>query len=161
VEGNESILAKMVAEKNELGNHLTEDKPSIKLSPQEFEARLLEAHAVISKFTEPLWMRPASGFYNNTMLETSRKHGYRVALGSPFPFDTHIHSSRFAAWYILFNVRPGSIIVLHDCGSIGQRTARTLERILPVLDRRGYSVVTLSELFQSQNIKLDKGLEPD
>jgi peptidoglycan-N-acetylglucosamine deacetylase len=145
-------FTKIVAEKHELGNHLTEDKPSIKLSPQEFEANLLEAHTVISKFTNPRWMRPASGWYNNTMLETARKYGYRVALGSLFPFDTHIHSSWFAARHILLNVRPGSIIVLHDCGSRGRRTAETLEMILPKLCSKGYSVVTLSELLPNEDL---------
>jgi len=149
VKGNESLITNMLAEKNELGNHLTEDKPSIKLSPQEFEAHLLEAHTVISKFANPHWMRPASGWYNNTMLEAAHKHGYRVALGSLFPFDTHIHSSWFAAQHILFNVRPGTIIILHDGNLRGEKTAKTLEIILPALYRKGYSVVTLSELFQN------------
>lgn len=152
VKGNEPLIAKIVAKKNELGNHLTEDKPSIKLLPQEFEANLLEAHTVISKFTNPHWMRPASGWYNNTMLETARKYGYRVALGSLFPFDTHIHSSWFAAQHILLNVRPGSIIILHDCGSRGRRTAETLEMILPKLCSKGYSVVTLTELLQNEDL---------
>ena len=147
IKGNEVLIQEMVDYGHELGNHLTEDKPSIKLSPQEFEVELLEAHAVLSKFAKPRWLRPASGWYNNTMVKIARKYGYQVALGSIFPFDTHIPSSWFAAKHILFNVYPGAIIVLHDSGLWGERTAFTLERILPELYRRGYRVVTLSELF--------------
>ncbi|WP_407900461.1 chitin deacetylase family protein [Scytonema sp. NUACC26] len=148
VKDNESVVAEIVANKNELGNHLTEDKPSIKLSPQEFESDLLEANISLSRFAKPYWLRPASGLYNTTMVETAQKYGYHIVLGSLFPFDTHIHSSWFASKHILFNVRPGSIIVLHDGGSRGRRTALTLETILPELNRRGYRVVTLSELFR-------------
>ena len=148
IEGNEKIVADIVSNGHELGNHLTEDKPSIKLSPSTFEMELLEAHKVLANFAEPHWLRPASGWYNAGMLETARKYGYQVALGSVFPYDTHIPSSWFASMHILANVLPGSIIVVHDCGSRGERTITTLATVLSQLRQRGYDVVTLSELFQ-------------
>ncbi|MEI6327868.1 MAG: polysaccharide deacetylase family protein [Pseudanabaena sp. ELA645] len=61
--GNEKIVEAIVSDGHELGNHMTEDKPSIKLSPKEFEEDLLKAHSVISRFSETAWMRPASGWY--------------------------------------------------------------------------------------------------
>lgn len=152
VRENESIVSEIVALKNELGNHFTKDTPSINLSLQEFEADILEAHTVISKFSIPQWLRPASGWYNANMLEIAQKYRYTVALGSLFPFDTHIHSPWVVSQHILFNVRPGDIIILHDCGSRGKRTAETLEIILPALLKKGYSIVTLSELWQSQEL---------
>jgi peptidoglycan/xylan/chitin deacetylase (PgdA/CDA1 family) len=36
--------------------------------------------------------------------------------------------------------------VLHDVGPRGERTLATLESVLPELKRRGYQVITLSEL---------------
>jgi peptidoglycan/xylan/chitin deacetylase (PgdA/CDA1 family) len=149
IKGNERLIADMISCKHELGNHLTEDKPSIQLSPQEFEEDLLKAHNVISTFGNLRWLRPASGWHNTTMTKIAQKYGYQVALGSVFPFDTHIPSSWFASKHILSNVSPGSIIVLHDNALCGERTASTLEKILPELSRRGYQVVTLSELFAS------------
>ena len=50
------------------------------------------------------------------------------------------------AQYVLWKVRPGAVIVLHDDLRRGQRTIRALEIILPKLAERGYRVVTLSEL---------------
>lgn len=146
IKTNESVVSQIVDQGHELGNHLTKDEPSIKYSPQEFEANLLEAHNILAQFTMPHWLRPASGWYNHTMVNIAHKYGYRVALGSIFPLDTHIHSSWFASNHILLNARPGSIIILHDNGQRGERTALTLKRILPELSRRGYRVVTLSEL---------------
>jgi len=81
------------------------------------------------------------------MLKIAYRHGYRVALGSIFPFDTNIPSSWFASAQILCNARSGSIIILHDTGLWGERTALTLSRVLPKLSQKGYQVVTLSELY--------------
>ncbi len=74
--------------------------------------------------------------------------GVPCALGSVHPFDPQIASARFSARYILSNVRPGSIIILHDYGARGERTLTALATILPELDRRGFRVVTLSELLE-------------
>jgi peptidoglycan/xylan/chitin deacetylase (PgdA/CDA1 family) len=80
------------------------------------------------------------------MVAIAKTHGYRMALGSVFPYDTHIPSACFARHHIEINVRPGAIIVLHDGRDRGQRTAEVLQRLLPSLRARGYQVVTLSEL---------------
>ncbi len=84
------------------------------------------------------------------MLSTIRKHNYQIALGSVYPFDSHIPSSRFATRHILWNARPGSIILLHDYGLRGERTILALSVILPELNRRGFRTVTLSELLEFQ-----------
>ncbi|MCC5645239.1 polysaccharide deacetylase family protein [Nostoc sp. CHAB 5824] len=147
VRTNESIVLQIIEQGHELGNHLTKDEPSIKLSSEEFEANLIEAHHILTQFSVPHWLRPASGWYNHTMVKIAQKYGYTVALGSIFPLDTHIHSPWFASNHILLNTRPGSIVILHDDGERGERAALTLERVLPELARRGYRVVTLSELF--------------
>lgn len=151
VQGNESIISQMVAQDHELGNHLTKDEPSIKLSLEEFEAKLLEAHNVLTLFGVPRWLRPGSGFYNKAMIDIAQEYGYKVALGSIFPLDTHIHSPCFASSHILLNARPGSIIILHDGSARGERTILTLKKILPELTKRGYRIVTLSELCSSSN----------
>ena len=148
IPGNEEIVARIVEEDHELANHLTRDEPSIRLSSAEFERQLLDSHAALSTFADVHWFRPGSGWTNATMLSTLHRHGYRCALGSVYPFDPQLPSSWFAARYVLANVRPGSIIVLHDHGARGERTASALAKILPQLTRRGFRVVTLSELLE-------------
>jgi len=146
IPGNEEIVIRTVKEGHELANHLTTDDPSILLDVSEFEGQLLEAHDVLSEFADVRWFRPGSGWYNADMLSVLHKHNYQCALGSVYPFDSQIPSSWFAAQYVLSNVQPGSIIVLHDYGARGERTVTALTAILPELDRRGFRVVTLSEL---------------
>lgn len=80
------------------------------------------------------------------MIAIMARQSYRCALGSVYPYDATIPSVAWARWYILRNARPGSIIVLHDGGARGGRTLQVLRAILPELRRRGFRVVTLSEL---------------
>lgn len=148
VPGNESVVSRIVDEGHELGNHLTVDKPSISYSPAEFEDELLKAHTQLSEFGTIRWFRPGSGWYNTAMLSILEENNYRAALASVYPFDVIIPSPFFASRYILWRIRPGSIVLLHDNGSRGERTAKTLAFVLPELKRRGFSFATLSELVE-------------
>jgi hypothetical protein len=80
------------------------------------------------------------------MIDRIEEAGFRCALGSVYPYDPYVPSVRFAVAYILSNVRPGAIIVLHERGGHGRRTVQTLRRVLPALRRGGYQVLSLSEL---------------
>ena len=146
IPGNENLVSRIVAEGHELGNHLTHEEPSIRLAPAEFEAAAREAGEVLRGFAPVRWLRPGSAWYDAAMLTTIERLGYRCALGSLYPYDSHIRSAPIASAYVLANVRPGAVIVLHEGGSRGPRTVRTLERVLPALTAEGYRVVTLSEL---------------
>jgi peptidoglycan/xylan/chitin deacetylase (PgdA/CDA1 family) len=144
--GCEDLVQALVRDGHELGNHMTADQPSIGLSPEAFEQNLLAAHGVLAKFARVRWLRPASGWYSAAMIKIAKAHGYRVALGSVFPYDTHVRSAWFAKQHILFNIRPGSIIVLHDGQDRGPRTVQVLRQLLPLLKTRGYEFVILSDL---------------
>ena len=145
----EPLVRAIVAEGHELGNHFTRDRPSIWLDPRDFESDLLRAHQALAPFGPLVWARPASGWYSQAMIAVMRRHGYHCALGSVYPFDVAIPSVSWAARYILRNGRPGSIVILHDGGVRGQRTVRVLARVLPEMHRRGYRMVSLSELLAS------------
>jgi peptidoglycan-N-acetylglucosamine deacetylase len=101
--------------------YLTADEASIRLSPEAFEADLLAAAQVWQPYVSSSlrWLRPGMGFYSASMVATAQRHGYRLALGSVFPYDTHVPFSGFAIAFILSTVQPGDIIVLHDGESKG------------------------------------------
>jgi peptidoglycan/xylan/chitin deacetylase (PgdA/CDA1 family) len=146
VRGNTGLVRRIVREGHEIGNHFSENTASISLSPRAFERSFLVADSVLKRFAPVRWVRPGSGYYNDRMLRTFRIHGYHCALGSIYPFDPQIPWPAFASWMIRRNVRPGAIIILHDGGYRGRNAAKTLRKTLPDLKRRGYRVVTLSEL---------------
>jgi len=151
---NKDIMIEIVGREHELGNHMTHDEPSTGLSFAEFKAKFDEADSVLSTFTEICWFRPGSGKYNSKIIDyiSNYKHKYLCALGSVYPMDAHIPSSTFASNYIQFNVKKGSIIILHDREKRGKRTAKTLESILPALKQSGYQIVTLSELYSARKL---------
>lgn len=146
VAGREQVVRRMTAEGHEIGNHFTRDRAGIGLEPEEFARDLRAAHEALSPHGSLRWARPGSGWYSREMVDAMHRLGYRCALGSVYPYDATIPSVDFASWHILRNVRPGAILVLHDRGNRGWRSARTLGRVLPALRARGYRVVTLSRL---------------
>ncbi|MDJ0661205.1 MAG: chitin deacetylase family protein [Crocosphaera sp.] len=161
IENNENIIRNIVNKGHEIGNHMVKDEKSIVLSREEFEEEFLTADKTLNQFlshtsSKVKWFRPGGGWYTSQMLNIVKKYDYQTALGSIFPYDTHIGSSEFAYYSILSNLRPGAIIVLHDggregkSGNWGERTNETLNKVLPEIKNRGYQTVTLSEMFSNQ-----------
>jgi peptidoglycan/xylan/chitin deacetylase (PgdA/CDA1 family) len=137
VAGQEQLVRELVAEGHELGNHLTRDETSIRLPPAAFEEALLEAHQALAAYGPVRWMRPASGWYSRTMIDIIQRHQYRCALGSVYPLDAALPWPWFSSRYIRQNARPGAIVILHDDGARGSRTALVLRTLLPALRAKG------------------------
>ncbi len=151
VQHNEDILRRIASNGHEIGNHHMEDAPSIRLSEVEFEKQLLQAHRILSEFAQVKWFRPASGWFNERMLRQVEKHNYKCALGSVYPYDAAIHNVTFLSNYILDNMFPGAIIILHDGTLERKATVEVLKQIIPILKRHGYRFVTLTELTKSKS----------
>jgi len=146
VAGNEGVVRRLIAEGHELGNHMMSDAPSARLSTTEFERQLLQTHDLLASFGPVRWFRPGHGWFNRRMLDQLHHHGYRCAMASTYAYEFLPVPARYAAQHILLNIGSGVVIILHDGAAVQERTVAVLERILPALRRRGYRVVTLSEL---------------
>lgn len=155
IQGNGPVIDRMIAEGHELGNHLLQDTPSIQHPELEFRDRLATAHHQLSTYADIRWFRPGSGWYNQEMIRSLERYDYRLALGSIYPFDSHIPSTWFASRYLVWRAHPGGIIVLHDFGARGVRTVETLAYSLPRLVEKGYRIVTLSELLEVAAVEGD------
>lgn len=142
------LVQEIVNQGHELGNHMSYDQASIKLGDG-FEADLLKTKKILDAYAPQSWMRPGVGFCTTKMAKIAGKHGYKMALGSIFPYDTLIPWSRFSQWFIETNLRPGAIIILHDGDQRGERTYQTLEKVLSKLTGKGYQVVSLSTLVKA------------
>ncbi|MGB8701866.1 MAG: polysaccharide deacetylase family protein, partial [Thermosynechococcaceae cyanobacterium] len=159
---NRHWVAEMVGQGHEVGNHFMTDAASGQLPLPEFESQIRDTERMILEAAGPQdqkiqlrWLRPGGGFCDRTRVDIAQRLGYQVAIGSKWPFDTLIPFSKFAAAHILTCLEPGTIVILHDHGKDGEwgeRTVQTLATILPILDRKGFKVVTLSQLF---NLEVD------
>lgn len=145
--GHEATLQRLVAAGHELGHHMTMDESSIRLPAEAFKTKFMTAEQTLSVYSTPYWFRPGMGWYNQRMLQLVENQGYQLVLGSLFPYDTHVPFIWFARWFVLSNLDPGDIVVLHDGPkNRGERTVQLLDQLLPKIQQRGYRIVTLTEL---------------
>eukprot|EP00850_Spirogloea_muscicola_P017822 SM000157S02052 [mRNA] locus=s157:26662:29437:+ [translate_table: standard] len=150
------LIERIHAEGHEMGNHTMYDEPNWKLSAKEFEAQLLDVDARLQPYFfkspdgKPIkWFRPGHGWFTPKMRKVFTKHGYRLALGSVYANDPlFTNSSGPIAAFFLWKMYPGAVIILHDRLPQKLQTLEVLQKILPVLRERGYSVTTLSDLLQ-------------
>jgi peptidoglycan/xylan/chitin deacetylase (PgdA/CDA1 family) len=150
VAGREEILQNLIRNGNELGNHAMNDEPSRSLSDavlasqiESVRGKLHDAYAAVNVEGPPNYFRPGSGFFSDRMRKNLQKLGYRLVLGNIYPHDPQIPFWRVNARHILSMLRPGGIIICHDRRSW---TVPMLKKVLPEMRRRGYRIVTITEL---------------
>lgn len=158
VEGREEVLREVVAAGNELGNHAMHDEAAMGLDLDVLEAQIDRVQGLIRQayvdagVTEGgpkhQYFRPGSGLFSTRMRAMVARLGYRMVLGSVYPHDPQIPYWWLNAWHILSMARNGGIVVCHDRRSW---TIPMLKKVLPELRRRGYRVVTISELLEAAN----------
>jgi peptidoglycan/xylan/chitin deacetylase (PgdA/CDA1 family) len=155
--GGAGFVARVLAEGHRLGNHMAEDSVSARLPPEAFLDQLHRTAAALSAAAAPRslalrWFRPGGGWFHSAMLEAVRAEGYRLVLGSVFPFDTNHPPRWFLSRFLLSNVHPGAILVLHDRPDTIAATLHTLRAVVPELRRRGYRFVSLDELVDPDQV---------
>ncbi|KAJ5167535.1 uncharacterized protein N7482_006316 [Penicillium canariense] len=157
VGGHERALSELVRGGNELANHAMYDEPSRALSDAVLAEQISAVQEMIQEAyhaagvpgPENWFFRPGSGFFSSRMRSLVRGLGYRLALGDVYPHDPQVPFAKLNAKHILSMVRPGSVIVCHDRR---EWTVPMLAIVLPELRRRGYSVVTLSDLLKEAQL---------
>jgi peptidoglycan/xylan/chitin deacetylase (PgdA/CDA1 family) len=139
------LLQRMHDEGHAIGNHAWADEPSINLPVTELERQIKEVESLLPPnspgFTK--YFRPGSGFFSSKMVDSVGAMGYRMVLGSIFPFDSQIHSARINSEYVLSRVRPGGIIIMHDRRDF---SAEQLELVLTGLAAEEWKVESVGGL---------------
>lgn len=145
------FVPRALAAGHAVGHHMAADAVSARLSPETFAHQFQSTAEGLRQAAAPLalhlhWFRPGGGWFHRPMLRWLEQTGYRLALGSVFPLDTNHPPRWFLRRFILANVHPGAIVVLHDRSDTLAATIDTLRVVVPVLKRRGYRFVTLDAL---------------
>jgi peptidoglycan-N-acetylglucosamine deacetylase len=152
---NGGMLQRMVREKNEVANH-TWSHPDLRgLSNQhiadEIELTNHAIHAAIGVY--PKLMRPPYGAYNDRVIAHV---GMPIAMWSIDTNDWKRPGSGAICQRATGNASPGAVILMHD---IHADTVAAVPCIIDELQRQGYVLVTMSELFgiDSSNVKSYSG----
>jgi peptidoglycan/xylan/chitin deacetylase (PgdA/CDA1 family) len=153
--GPAGFVQRALAEGHQIGNHMQEDCVSARLDAASFMAQLLATERALQQAAAPRelrlrWFRPGGGWFHGPMLRQLNAAGYRLALGSLFPLDTFHPPGWFLRRFLLLHAQPGAVIVLHDRPDTLPATLATLQRVVPLLQRRGYRFVTLDGLVQPE-----------
>ena len=117
---------------------------------QAFDPAAAQLQSAAAPCPLPLrWFRPGGGWFRPSMLRSVAARGYRLVLGSIFPWDTFHPPPAWMAWFVLRNTHPGAILVLHDRPDTLPATMELLRLVVPALRQRGYRFVSLNRLLNA------------
>jgi len=140
----------------EIANHSWSHPSLDRLSSDRIRTQLQNTSDAIESLTgvPPSSMRPPFGNINSNVRNTSGELGLAVVLWSIDPSDYLPQSVDEIYKHIMDRVEDGDIILLHD---VHQRTVETTKRLIPALKRRGFQLVTVSELMHYSDITPESG----
>lgn len=158
VEKYPEIAKRIVQEGHEIGNHSYSHCNMVLLNDEQLlnEIRRAEQAIVESTGTKPTLFRPPRGIYNNRVRQRILAEGYCIVLWSVSSLDWSFLGPKTIAFRVKQFVRNGSIILLHDSGSLVRReggsrksTVGALPLIISFLKSQNYQIVPASEIITS------------
>ncbi|OLN21944.1 hypothetical protein BTO30_12135 [Domibacillus antri] len=137
------LVERMVLEGHEIGSHSWSHKDFTKLSPEEIKMELDRTTAAVETAAgvSPLSVRPPYGATNERVNQII---GTSPVLWSVDTLDWKNRDPKAITEIVKQNVRNGSVILMHD---IHKTTADALEEVIIYLQKQGYELVTVDELY--------------
>lgn len=138
----------------EIQNHSFTHGFMTKMSKEEIEEGIRKTDEIIERYTgtRPWMFRPPFIDVNPAMHEAIG-HTFICGVGC---FDWEPQRSAQERYDILMgSVKDGDIVLLHDLMG-NDNTVEVLRMIIPELKKRGYTLVTVSELFRQKGMKPSK-----
>ncbi|MEU9795645.1 polysaccharide deacetylase family protein [Streptomyces sparsogenes] len=140
------LVRRIAAEGHELANHTWTHKILTKSDDDEVRDEITRTQDAVSKITgskKPLLMRPPQGRTDDRVTKICRELGIAQVLWSVTAKDYQTTDSALITKRVLDQVNRDGIILLHD---IYKGTVPAVPGILEGLKKRGYTVVSVSEL---------------
>lgn len=152
VDSYQEVLIKSVENGNELGNHSYNHKWLSRLSTPELISQIDKTQKIIEEKVHytPRFLRPTYGSITNRI----RKNvNLEVALWTVDTKDWKIYNINRIVERATENIEDGDIILMHD---IFERSKNALKEIIPILKKKGFQFVTMSEL---EEVKMLRNLQ--
>jgi peptidoglycan-N-acetylglucosamine deacetylase len=140
------LVGRLRREGHEVGNHYFTIRSTVRASDQEFLANLLRTEEVLGLEGPIKLFRPPGGRIRPSQRRLAEERGYRVVLGSAYPYDGARPPSAYIRWLVTKNLAPGVIIILHDGIADPSRMITALDSILDAGERQGIRFVTVGAL---------------
>jgi peptidoglycan-N-acetylglucosamine deacetylase len=146
-----AALRAELADGNEIGNHTFTHSSMLALSPRDGTGELVNTNRAIHQATgyAPCVFRPPYGVYDKKVIARARLQGMATIRWSVDSRDYSLPTppARALAKSVLSDVKPGSIVLMHDGGGYSRaQTVKAVPIIIRKLKKRGYRMVTVSQL---------------
>lgn len=144
-----AALKKIAAAGHEIANHTWSHRALPSLSDAQVRGELTRSADVIESITgtRPELMRPPYGSLSSRVVGILGLREWPIVLWDVDPEDWRYKHADTVYRRVLARTAPGSIVLLHD---IHATTVAAVPRILAELADRGYTFVTVSELYGRQ-----------
>jgi polysaccharide deacetylase family sporulation protein PdaB len=148
-------VARTISERgHEIGMHSATHPHFSQLSEAQMEKELKENFQMIQDITgqKPVLFRPPYGDYNNNVIRTVDRLGFKTIQWSVDSLDWKDLSAQQIQDRILSKIKPGDIVLFHNAGKY---TPDALDPLLTTLKEQGYQVVPISELLLQGDYYID------
>ncbi len=138
------LVKQMVVEGHEVGNHTFHHPDLTTVDAATLQDEVGAAAAAIGGMAgHPRWFRPPGGDYSPAVAAAARASAMGMAMWTANSGDWALPPPKVLTERVLARAESGAIIVLHN-GTLN--TVRALPGVIVELQRRGYNLVTLSQL---------------
>ncbi|MDF2614708.1 MAG: polysaccharide deacetylase family protein [Clostridia bacterium] len=150
-------VKKFSDEGHDIANHSDRHPHVNNMNKEQIKKDIMAAHQTIKDLLgkETNLYRPPYGEYNNTVIEAAKECNYHVIQWDVDSLDWKEYGLQPLIDRVLNhkNLRPGSIILLHNSSKY---TAKALDTIIKGLLEKGYRIVPISELIiKDEAYKID------
>ena len=140
------LVGRLRSEGHEVGSHYFTTRSTVQASDDDFLANLTRTEEILGLRGPIKLFRPPGGKIRRSQLQLAEDRGYRVVLGSAYPYDGYHPPSAYIRWLVTKNLAPGVIVILHDGIADPSRTVAALDSILSAGERKGLRFVTVGDL---------------
>lgn len=146
VKNNPKFTERLVKDGFEIANHTWDHGDLARMDSSEIKTELTRAQKAISAHTgnQAPYMRPPGGATDSTVKQTSAKLGYTVILWNKSFADTSKVATGDRLYHnVVDGAKSGDIVLCHWGG---KATYDGMKLIIPELKRRGFKIVSISEM---------------
>jgi len=144
----------LLSKGHEIANHNMYDIPYKNINPSDFEDDLLKTNTILEKFTENIsnWYRAPHASISDSMHIILDKYNLTHVIGDVFANDTSIPDPDWISQFLLKNVKPGSIIIIHmPERGVREWNYQALEQLLIGLKEQNFEISTLTDVQSNNN----------
>lgn len=149
VEDYKEVLKKSIEYQNELGNHSYNHKWLSRLPINSLKEQIEKTQQILQESLsyQPKYLRPTYGSVNDRIRKNTE---LKIVLWTVDTKDWKIKNIDRIVEKATTDIEDGDIILMHD---IFERSAKALEKIIPILKEQGFQFVTISELEEVKKIR--------